>query len=543
VYVNYIWPLLSSDFPTTVPQLPLETSQGRMATKTLSESTGECVALAGTFPGILSSGGSKSHAAVITSTSLAEFGVVAPLDGLSFTLRTPDGTEITAGTPDGRVVLKTDKFASSVCYSVSNAEAGQWTMTVSCGDISTNAIGYTAFACEKSSLTFAVVCSSAFVCTNDQVTILGKLLNAGAGVAGAVIAGQVYAPDGSTNAVTLSDDGLHGDGGAGDGVYGVQFGATQQVGVYGINLKATGTETTGEAFEREGIGQVTFTAFSPIAELTDAYADYGIDLAPTNGLIDDFIIEVGVRVKEAGAFTVSGVLTGTNGVGITSATAEVTATEAGTQTVLLRFDAPAIYDSGTLGGFDLTDLSLFGTGNNCALLDARTHAYATAGYDYFQFERADKDGDGLSDLSEEKIGTDPELVDSDFDKMPDKWESDNRLDPLVDDTALDADQDGMSNFEELLAGTNPQDNTSNLSIIDMTGRIESEDDGYLSIAFRSVPQRKYAVLRAESLSGPWVQVGEPFVALSAESRVSFPKVPTQRCAFYRILLATDAATP
>ena len=543
VYVNYIWPLLCENFPTTVPQLPLKSSQIQMVPETLSESVEESVIPVGTFPGTLSSGGSKSLVAVISSTPLAEFWVVAPLDGLTFTLRKPDGTEITAGTPGGNVMQRTNEYSGSVCYSVSNPEAGQWTMTVTCGDVGTNTIGYTALVWERSSLTFAVSCNTAFVRTNDQLTIVGTLNKAGTGVAGATVGGSVYSPDGSTNAVTLSDDGLHGDGGAGDGVYGVQFGATQQVGVYGINLKASGTETTGEAFEREGLGQVTFTAFSPIAELTDVYADYGIDLAPTNGLIDDFIIEVGVRVKEGGTFTVSGVLTGTNGVGITSAMTEVTATEAGIQTVLLRFDAPAIYDSGALGGFDLTDLSLFGTGNNCALLDARAHAYATAGYDYFQFERADKDGDGLSDLSEEKIGTDPELVDSDFDKMPDKWESDNRLDPLVDDTALDADQDGMSNFEELLAGTNPQDNTSNLSIIDMTGRIESEDDGYLSIAFRSVPQRKYAVLRAESLSGPWVQVGEPFVALSAESRVSFPKVPTQRCAFYRILLATDAATP
>jgi len=47
--------------------------------------------------------------------------------------------------------------------------------------------------------------------------------------------------------------------------------------------------------------------------------------------------------------------------------------------------------------------------------------------------------------------------DSDSDGMPDNYESNHGLDPLVDDSAEDPDGDGLTNLEEYDLGTNPQD--------------------------------------------------------------------------------------
>ncbi|MGB7874521.1 MAG: hypothetical protein WBL25_09065 [Anaerolineales bacterium] len=71
----------------------------------------------------------------------------------------------------------------------------------------------------------------------------------------------------------------------------------------------------------------------------------------------------------------------------------------------------------------------------------------------------DRDGDSLNNKEECESGTDPNSMDTDVDGLPDKWELDNKLDPLNNNGAEgavgDPDGDGLNNWQEHERGTKP----------------------------------------------------------------------------------------
>jgi hypothetical protein len=71
---------------------------------------------------------------------------------------------------------------------------------------------------------------------------------------------------------------------------------------------------------------------------------------------------------------------------------------------------------------------------------------------------SDTDGDGASDGAERDVlGTDPLNPDTDADGMADGFEADFGLDPMLDDASLDPDADGWTSLEESRWDTDPFD--------------------------------------------------------------------------------------
>ena len=126
------------------------------------------------------------------------------------------------------------------------------------------------------------------------------------------------------------------------------------------------------------------------------------------------------------------------------------------------------FDSDSDGLTDFDEISIWGTNPNKADTDGDEID------DYFEIMNGldpldpsdrdeDPDQDGLTNFEEyfwmREIysgSTDPQNPDTDFDGMPDGYEHENSLEPLIANGEFDADFDYLTNLEEYLLGTDPR---------------------------------------------------------------------------------------
>lgn len=95
----------------------------------------------------------------------------------------------------------------------------------------------------------------------------------------------------------------------------------------------------------------------------------------------------------------------------------------------------------------------------------------------------------------------------------------------------DPDADGLTNFEEFLAGTNPLNANSVLKVTSLN--IVSYG---VKICWTSVKGREYTVEYTEKLGGKWLPVKTGVVAVSDETRFVLPQAES---GFFRIIVHAD----
>jgi hypothetical protein len=107
--------------------------------------------------------------------------------------------------------------------------------------------------------------------------------------------------------------------------------------------------------------------------------------------------------------------------------------------------------------------------------------------------------------------------------------------------ADDPDQDGMSNYAEMLAGTDPTDRASLLTLehVPRPNDLTEADRTAIgatqhALYFRSMPGKCYGVQWAESVDGPW-NTTAVVTASTTQKRLVYDKPETH--AFYRVILA------
>jgi len=127
------------------------------------------------------------------------------------------------------------------------------------------------------------------------------------------------------------------------------------------------------------------------------------------------------------------------------------------------------------------------------------------------------------------------LADSDHDGLPDDWESAHGLNPNDPaDAQLDFDLDGQSNWQEYIAGTDPQDPQSFLKVQQI---VRASGGAGAIIQFNALSNRTYSVQSRASVAGAaWTRVAD-FVGLQTNRLISVTNVipPETAARLYRLV--------
>lgn len=118
-------------------------------------------------------------------------------------------------------------------------------------------------------------------------------------------------------------------------------------------------------------------------------------------------------------------------------------------------------------------------------------------------------------------------MDTDLDGMPDSYELANGLNPNVNDANGDLDHDGLTNYQEYLAGTSPNNFNSVFRVTraDLT-------NGLVRVTWTSVAGKTYTVHAANTVNGPYTPVRNVPSAGTGETFSDFP--PSASRQFYRV---------
>jgi hypothetical protein len=210
------------------------------------------------FPPISTSGitSATSFAHAQTGRRIGTFRVEPGLDWMTVafhanidnaatvTLLAPGSTTPITATPPGITVRSDPKHS---VYRIRTPQPGIWSYVVRAHDLSAE---FFAVASAPTALTARVGPNQlARRPAGDYLMPLRVWVADKKSVTGAIVEGYVRRPDGVKTNVLLSDNGASMDGGANDGIYGLAFTATIP-GAYFVHLKASGTSTAGEPFER-----------------------------------------------------------------------------------------------------------------------------------------------------------------------------------------------------------------------------------------------------------------------------------------------------
>jgi hypothetical protein len=265
--------------------------------------------------GSVSQGQTQSQTAQLDgSVSYATFSITWPGSDLDLTLVDPNGRIID---PDTVIVDPNITFTSGATYefyNVNNPVPGLWTLKITGVNTPAGSEAYSALVTGTATLQMEVNFDKAAYGVGDSILVSANINESSTPITGATVVADVQIPTQAaaeavrnsralhadkesdaasemnskvsttntsgenqkqneiqyyaTTTISLYDDGAHGDGAAGDGIYANYFKETRNEGGYTFNVKANGTSPTSGAFTREDTRSTVVTLMQTITVTT-----------------------------------------------------------------------------------------------------------------------------------------------------------------------------------------------------------------------------------------------------------------------------------
>jgi len=568
--VNWIVSTLLNPNPTpTLPLIaPLPTAQSRVKSQaSASEQEAIPIQVFASLDGIVTNGGVVTLSVTSDAATTLTFELMASDTNTVFRLNDPNGKVIDATTPqtNTNVQYTASVLASNLLqatFIIANPTTGVWKAFIDATSITTTQVEYSLMVYGDSNVGLVPLTASLFSRGQDAVLSCGLAdlsTNPVVAVSNALITALVRLPDGTTNSLTLFDDGWRNDGAPNDGIYAAALTNVQQVGTYSIAYRATGTNALGQALQRVAMGTFSVSSGNGNVLGDPIYEDVDTD---GDGYANFLQVKCWVNPITNGNYSLAGDLVDASGTNRFSQAAGFAADGTGPMQVTLLFDlaviravaGPGVYhienlqlfeqrDSGTawldayhgtsivtisnippIAAFTatptngvaplavtFTDTSTgtitnrfwnFGDGATTNILTTTVlHTYNSVGTNSVMLVVSGPEGVSTNVQANLIV---VQLGDSVGDGIPDWWRAQyfggNGTTTNAQSCATaDPDGDGMNNTQEYLAGTHPKNASSVLRVTVLA----KDGGGGFVVSWQSVPGKTYKVLYSDSPGGPW----------------------------------------
>jgi pimeloyl-ACP methyl ester carboxylesterase len=341
--------------------------------------------------GELAPGQIISHTVTVDPAQRARFILLWRAGEVGFHLVDPSGRKVDPGTAaeDEGVDyydLQAEIFANLAVYAVDDPTPGRWTLVLDGTELK-RTTDYGAYVEVDGAVELHASTDAPAYRPGAEMRVRAAFERNGQPITGARVEARVAGLDAPP--IRLLDDGAHGDGLAGDGVYANLMRAPPTGGYYPVVVTAQGlvvgalapqkrtkVRTTNVSAER---GATIIVVVKPdSARLTGAFAEQAED-ADGDGHFDRLWVDVGVQVAQPGDF---GVSVGLAGVTTTTLPVQLTV---GQHTVSVPISGRAIAYSARDGPYTV-NVTLMDTSGAAVEVDAAPAALRTRPYRWSDFE-------------------------------------------------------------------------------------------------------------------------------------------------------------